>query len=81
MYYINSKPIGRGSKIVTTEYEFATKEEAEKKLDEILTIVMSEKIMESVYSYFYSYYISRRCTKDWEIFRKYKQKQFYEKIN
>lgn len=43
MYYINSKPIGRGSKSVTTEYEFATKEEAEKKLDEILTIVMSEK--------------------------------------
>lgn len=74
MYYINSKPIGRGSKIVTTEYEFATKEEAEKKLDEILTIVMSDELIEksTVYSYFYSYYISRRCTKDWKIFRKYK---------
>lgn len=77
MYYINSKPIGRGSKSVTTQYEFATKEEAEKKLDEISTIVMSDEIVEStVYSYFYSYYISRRCTKDWEIFRKWKLKSY-----
>lgn len=74
MYYINSQPID-SSKTVTTEYEFATKEEAEKKLDEILTIIQSDEIESSEFSMFCDYYISRRCTKDWEIFRKYKHKK------
>ena len=74
MYYINSQPIDWG-KSVTTEYEFATKEEAEKKLDEILTIIHSHEILSSKFSMFRDYYISRKCSKDWEIFRKYKYKK------
>ena len=74
MYYINSQPIDC-SKSVTTEYEFATKEEAEKKLDEILTIIHSDEMLSSEFSMFRDYYISRRCTKDWVIFRKYKHKK------
>ena len=55
----------RGHKSVTTEFEFSTKEEAEKKLDEILTIKMSDDSVTSEFSYFRDYYISRRCSKDW----------------
>lgn len=54
-------------KSVTTEFEFSTKEEAEKKLDEILTKRMSDEISE--FSYLSDYYISRRCSKYWKILK------------
>lgn len=62
-----------GCNSATTEFEFLTKEEAEKKLDEILTIKMSaDEMFTSKSSYFRDYYISRRCTKDWSWQRKIK---------
>lgn len=72
MYYINSKSTMIGCSSVTTEFEFSTKKEAEKKLDEILTIKMSDEMFTSEFSYFSDYYISRRCTKDWSWKRKIK---------
>ena len=64
MYYINSKAIMLGCKSVTTEFEFSTRELAEKKLDKILTIRMSDDEKKE-FSYFNDYYISTRCSKDW----------------